>query len=110
MSPTLFDNPIVHANDPETSRLAARRVVKTGARNKQAAKVLELVTKYADATAVELMECSCDELDEYQVRRRLTDLEQAGLIVKSGARLCRSRGSKMTTWKVFDGTSPSACG
>ena len=96
---TLFDNPITHSHDPETSRIAAKRIVKTGARNKHAAKVLDLVKTYADATAVELMELSCGDLDEYQVRRRLVDLEHAGLITKSGARLCRSRGTKMSTWK-----------
>lgn len=94
----LFSNPIAHTNDPTTSHLAADKITKSGKRVKHADIVLDLVQRFPDSTAVELVEQG--SLREYQVRRRLTDLMHAGKVVRGAGRECRVRGSQMVTWRA----------
>lgn len=95
---------MTHANDPATSREAAERMVRSGKRARHARLVLELVTRSPGRTAIELWEyvATDDEravLKEAQeVRRRLVNLEQDGLVRKGDARLCSVRRTKQVTW------------
>lgn len=103
-SPSLFDdfpNPVAHACDPLTSHEAALAVTASGVRARHAEIVLQLVQAKPGATAIELMAAQVGtDLTEYQIRRRLVDLEAKGLVEKGAARACLVRGTKMVTWRV----------
>lgn len=99
----LFDNPVTHSHDPQSSRLAIAKHVASGKRAKHAEIVLTYVTFLPGSTAVELWDALRPEdraaLAEMQeVRRRLCDLENNGSVCKGIMRTCRIRGSKMVTW------------
>jgi hypothetical protein len=99
--PLLFDNPAAHTADPATSHEAAEQHTVSGRRAKHAAIVLELVRGNPGLTAVELWYVSerRQELHEMQeVRRRLTDLLDAGKVRQGAARRCAWRGTSMVTW------------
>ncbi len=105
--PDLFDfaNPVVHADDPETSHAAAALMDRTGARQRHARMVLELVKQHPGMTAVELWEVAGESLqaslgEMQEVRRRLTDLKRNGHVRDGEARVCRVRGTKQMTWKA----------
>ncbi len=96
----LFENPIAHTRDPVTSKRAADEMTKSRRRGKHAEIVLDLVRRHPGSTALELAQAG--PLEEYQVRRRLTDLLHAGLIARGPERTCRVRGSQMVTWRTVD--------
>jgi hypothetical protein len=105
--PDLFDfaTPIAHTTDPATSHEAAARVTATGKRARHAAIVLTLVQRHKGETAVELWYDATDadrrELKEPQeVRRRLTDLADRGLVRQGLSRICRYRNTRMVTWEA----------
>jgi predicted transcriptional regulator len=94
----LFRNPIAHANDPSTSHEAARRIDELGTRSRHADVIYREIERRPLQTAPEIAhECG---LEEYQVRRRLTDLKDAGRIRGSNMRKCRIKGTNMITWEI----------
>lgn len=97
--------PASHRHDPATSREAASNHKLSGKQARHARIVLALVERFPRRTAIELFdvagESDRDELKEPQeVRRRLCDLERAGLVRKCAARTCGVRGTTMVTWEV----------
>lgn len=105
---TLFDfaaRSMSHANDPETSRIAAEQHVRSGKRAHHAAIVLALVQRHPGSTAIELWDHATDAeratLKEAQeIRRRLCNLETDGAVRKGVSRACTVRGSKQVTWEA----------
>lgn len=100
-----IDAPASHTYDPPTSSQALANHEANGKRKRHANLVLWLVLTNPGQTAVELWELAPkdiqDELAEMQeVRRRLTDLQHAGLVRQSVARRCRVRGTSQVTWLV----------
>ncbi len=98
---SLFDPPIAHTGDPETSHEAADKHEQSGRRDAHCRVVLAMVRRHPGATACELWELSDakGELNEMQeVRRRLTDLLHRRAVRQGEARPCMVRGSKMVTW------------
>lgn len=95
-------HPVTHRADPETSREAASSHIASGNRERNANIVLELVKRFPGSTAVELWEQAGDAqqvLKEMQeVRRRLVDLESAGVACKGDARPCKVKSTKMVVW------------
>lgn len=91
-----FRNPIAHTDDPSSSREAAAKAEQTGMRKRHADRVERLVAENPGETACELAAKS--DLGEYQIRRRLTDLLQAGRIVRGPQRKCSVKGTTMVTW------------
>lgn len=91
-----------HTNDPASSREAADLVAATGTQERHARRVLELVRANPDLTAVELMAAQAGPgaLDEYPIRRRLSDLLKDGAVEQGAPRPCRVRGTKMVTWRL----------
>jgi len=98
----LWDMARSHAGDPETSRRAAARMNSTGAAKTNARTVLAAVRQWPDRTSGELVSL-CEGCDLAEVRRRLTDLKQGGLIEATGARMCRVHHTRQTTWGVARG-------
>lgn len=93
----LFDNPIVHTDDPDPSHVAAEVVESSGRRAIHMEMVYRAVVRLPDATAPELaVEAG---MGEYQVRRRLTDLQFGGRIVRSGQRDCKVKRTLHSTWR-----------
>ncbi len=99
-----FTNPTSHTHDPPTSREAEEKITESGTREQHAARVLELVKQFPGLTAIELQhqQHGLNWLDEYQIRRRLTDLKAEGLVMQGEARACQIRGTKMVTWTVVE--------
>ena len=95
----LFGNAVAHRADPVTSHDAAAKVTASGARQRHADIVLATLDEHPDCTAPELAR-KCG-LEEYQVRRRLTDLLQAGAATQGQPRACRVKGSRMVTWRAL---------
>ncbi len=88
----------------DTSRAALGDIeASLGARQQR---VLALVSYYPDATARELTEqlgriyYAGSGVDPNMVKPRLTELERAGYVRKSGARKCRVTGRTAHTWRV----------
>jgi CRP-like cAMP-binding protein len=90
--------PMSRRNDPMTSRIAARRLVESGALNEQQQAVFEAVTRWHGSTAVELAKVS--GLDRYAVSRRLPELQRKGQVRRGPPRVCTVNGRPQSTWSV----------
>jgi predicted transcriptional regulator len=88
---------LARTHDPESSHIAAQRMVQSGAQNAQQQVVLDLVRKHPGSTSDELGEYGL--LDRYQIARRLPELESAGFIVKGPMRKSTKTGRPAVTWK-----------
>ena len=89
--------------DPETSRVAARKVMP--AYRGQKARVLEAIREHPQQTACELarwMLQSGEDLTRlrYLVSRRTADLARDGAIRRCPPRVCTVSGSPQTTWRA----------
>lgn len=88
-----------HRDDPATSKLAVSELTANGTRANHAAIVLRVVEATPGQTACEIAkECG---LDEYQVRRRLTDLKNHKKVVRRDSRTCQVKGTQMVTWEAI---------
>lgn len=92
-------SPISAKNDPATSREAAEGATRSGLREGQCLGVLALVKKYPDSTSMELS-VKGRTYDRYVIGRRCPELEQGGLIRKSGTKVCGVSGRKASTWRA----------
>ena len=103
----------LHAKaDPVTSKLAAQEHVASGRNAAQKRAVLEYVRWLPDKTSLEMAayakerpfreheDCDSAFLDRFAFARRLPDLEKAGLVMKSGARICAIGGRLSVTWRA----------
>ena len=90
--------PASHRHDPSTSHIAERSVTGSGVRKTHCARVLSAVQRYPRMTAPEYMPWT--GLTEIQVRRRLTDLHNAGEIHIAGERVCSVNGTGHSVWEV----------
>jgi hypothetical protein len=90
------DKRLVHKDDPATSQDALRRVERSGKRLGHGSIVYMAVTAHPGRTSCELIPLTL--LKQYQVRRRLTDLKNQGLIERKLPRQCHGCGSMESTW------------
>jgi len=65
--------------DPQSSLEAAERISRSGVAEAQLQRCVELVRKRPGLTSKELAE-TCDDLDRYQMARRLPEAERCGLV------------------------------
>src|SRR5690242_905200 len=97
--PSLFDSPafppIARKKDPLGSKVAARKIRKSGQEDSQCKKVLLLVKDFPGLTSKELS-LKTWEFDRYQVARRLSTLEHLGKVRKVGV----NPKTKETTWEA----------
>lgn len=84
--------------DPQTSRIAASRLVESGALGRQAQAVLEAVQANPGSTAVEIAQRA--GIDRYAVSRRLPELQRKGKVRRGPPRDCRVNGRPQSTWRV----------
>ena len=87
---------LVHNDDPSTSLEAIANLDASGIRQTHSRMVMESVRDTPGRTATEI--AVYIGLEEYQVRRRLTDLKNSLDIIRCEARLCRVKGTRMVTW------------
>jgi predicted HTH transcriptional regulator len=85
-----------HRTDPTTSKQAIADLTASGIRGQHMQIVLSAVKSNPGLTACELI--AITGLDEYQVRRRLSDLKNSKAIEHSDKRQCRIKGTSMVTW------------
>lgn len=89
--------PIARRRDPETSKLAAEKVMKCGARARQENLVLGGVKLNPGLTTAEL--AVKIGTDRYVPARRMASLERQGLVRRStDKRKCTVTGSPCLTW------------
>lgn len=93
-----IETPVARHTDPETSRLAAEHVTKTGARSDQQNKAAEAVRQFPDCTSFEL--AMRTGIDRYTLARRLPECETAGRVRKGPIRTCTVTGRKAHEWGV----------
>lgn len=98
--------PLAHADDPVTSKLAARAMAESGALNRQCARVLEALREFPNTTSDELAHAS--GLDRYVVARRLPDLARLGLATQDGRRSSNLSGRQSVVWRPASGCVVSA--
>jgi len=106
--PELGDIPAAHRRDPPGSHEAAHAITASGHRQRQLDRVYSLVLEFPGRTAGELASESAGEAalghgllpsyDAYQVRRRLYDLKELGLVVRGSTRRCEAAGTTQCTW------------
>jgi DNA-binding MarR family transcriptional regulator len=94
--PDLFA-PMQRRHDPPTSRIAAERLVASGALGRQAAAVLEAVKRWPGSTAVEIAQRG--RIDRYAVSRRLPELQRKGQVRRGPPRDCTVNGRPQSTWR-----------
>lgn len=102
-TPTLFDHvhPMARKSDPVTSHQAARRVRESGRASSNRDRIHACLALHGDAvTAIELLGRmgEDDPIDRHEISRRLPELEREGRVKRGPRRLCRVRGTSMTTW------------
>lgn len=95
---TTFDNPIAHTHDCRASHEAAEDVTSSGRRERHADLVYAAILAHPDATSAELEPFL--DLGLTEIRRRLTDLQAAQRIAKSGQRKCERFKRLMSTWRA----------
>lgn len=100
--------------DPETSRVAERKVTKSGQRMTNAQRVADLVKRYPGRTSreldaivlmgrqqwnrLDLGESRWSGLDYHEIARRLPDAETLNLVKRGEARTCDVGGNPCTVW------------
>ncbi len=97
-----------HAHGPETSQEASRAVEESGKRSALQLAILAVVRARPGRTCGEYADLLGADTHLQDVRRRMTELDGAGLVLKGPARMCRSshsfmaRGSnrRCVTWRV----------
>ena len=88
----LFAKIRCHKADPDTSRRAISKLIKSGKLPRQQQEVFEAITVYPGRTARILADLS--GLDYYMIQRRANELEKKGLIVRV------DNGNEQTILKV----------
>lgn len=89
----------------ETSREAFELLVSSGAIKGHQAKILQAVIGGPDRTSGEI--CAALGIDNVNAwRARFTELQERGLIVESGQRVCKQSGRAGVTWRFTGRTKP----
>ncbi len=87
---------LTHSDDAITAHQAIPMFALSGKRQTHCELVLEAVQQFPGCTAITLMKRT--GLKEYQVRRRLTDLKNQGLVRTGAITLDPTHQSEMVTW------------
>ena len=90
--------PIARNTDPESSHIAAHEITYSWSRTTQQIEAFQLVAAYPGHTSREL--AFFGESDRYQMARRLSDLEHAGLVTKGPIRKDETNLRMAVTWLV----------
>lgn len=113
--PLVQDNPRHRKTDPDTSRLAAERMLKSGRLGKQQRDTLEAISYFSKKlprTAGELAHNWCIkryrergeqlEFDDiyYIFQRRLNELDKAGFVERCASRKCLKKHTQCQTWQL----------
>lgn len=89
-------SPASRPSDPSTSHLAEAEITGDGSRARMMRKALELVRTHPGCTANELDQLAGSK--DGSIRKRLTDLEKAGLVRTGEVRKSRVTGKLNQTW------------
>jgi len=84
--------------DPETSKLSAEAVVKSGQFAAHRAIAADLVRRHPGCTSLELSQFGDSPLDRYQIARILRTVARSGLIREGRIRECRVGRRPALTW------------
>lgn len=76
-----------HRGDPTTSLHAARRLVDEGRLAPQLSEILDMVRSNPGRTTLELSELEGCRLDRYTIAKRMSLLEESGMVRRGAARV-----------------------
>ena len=82
--------------DPETSRMASRRIRSSGGVSRHCTLLLEAAKRLGGGTYAEL--AVAVGLEPIQASRRLPEMERAGSLRRGEVRHCRVKGSRCIVW------------
>lgn len=88
--------PHTRTGDPVTSYIAGEEAHGSGAAERQAAIILDLVARFPGSTSREL--AAAGGIDRYAPARRLPELERAGDVRRGDMRRCADGGRLSATW------------
>lgn len=91
---------LFHKNDPETSEIAADKLIESGALSRQEQRVWDeicwwIAHRYPEFTAKDLAHYADADIDYYTIQRRLSGLRNKGKIERTGEK----RGGCMV-WRL----------
>ncbi len=92
----LADTPIARRRDPETSKIAARRITQSGERASQQQRILSLVNQRPGHTSAEI--AAFLGMDRHIPARRLSELERQTLVKRGEKRDCQQTFNPSLTW------------
>ncbi len=101
---SLFDGPLARGKDPDSSHAAADRMVASGARESNCAKVLKALRRWPSSTSRELSRRM--GFCRYETARRLPDLERQGKARRGESlRICGVTDRLSIAWYPVEGES-----
>ena len=92
--------PLARTSDPQTSKLAADKLVKSGKQARQVDLVADAVARYPGLTYTELANKPGVILNLSQLSKRIPDAARMGLIESKKTRLCSVTGNDAATWRI----------
>lgn len=95
-----YSRPLARRTDPESSHIAARSMVASGALSDQQRISVALVRAYPNHTSDEL--AALGTLDRYQLARRLPEVERLGFVERGAIRKSNTTGRPSCTWHPKD--------
>lgn len=84
-------------SDPETSKIAAEQITKSGKIAEHHQIIAALVRQYPGLTTGELSE-KTTELTHEQIWRRMSELEELNTVIHGDKRLCKVRKTMCRPW------------
>jgi predicted ArsR family transcriptional regulator len=89
---------LARLGDPQSSKEAAQHVETSGIGGRMCQLAIHLIKRHQGRTAKELEKLR--DLDDGQVRKRLTTLERKGFIRRGDPRRCSVSGRQAATWWI----------
>lgn len=87
-------------SDPETSWIAGEKFKSAGNHKRHYQLITEtMININAPATSAEIA-AACEELDRWQIARRLPEMEQLGIVERCDPVKCSVVGSRCVTWAI----------
>ncbi len=94
---SMFAGPaLARRTDPETSKIAARRIESKGKADAHRRKILAAVKTWPGKTSAELAPLA--GMDRHAAARRLPELEASSYVRKGKPRVCGQNGTAAVTW------------
>jgi len=89
------------SNDPQTSHIAARELVRSGRLTEQQERTLAALRAWVGPAPTSAELAAGDLALRFMFARRLVELERAGRVERLAARVCTQTGQRSHTWRAI---------